>query len=134
MSSEEQQKVIKIPGGEFSLRKALRKYFSQESTIKKFQTFLNVLESLPLYLEENGREEEAEEVRKRIPRYYILLSEYEWAYRLIIPGLIRKLADRLVEIIIWAEGLIDPEILAEEIAVASESDEKPKPIPRGVLA
>ena len=135
MSKDKEPKIVEVPGGKFSLRKALRNYFMQRSTLDKLRAFLTVFESLPLYLKENGREKEARRMKKLARRYFKLLGRYEWAFRWGIPKSADQLRNKLIDMEADAMGLIEPKILAEEIAIAvGETEPKPEPIPKEVLA
>lgn len=127
-----EQVVIKIPGGEAALGKALRAYFAQKRLYEKYSTFQTVLHALYIYITENKIDEYEDWITKLTNRYLDLLAEYDY-YNHINARASIIFASEMNKIIleVFSSKIIPPRVLAEAVAV--EESEKIEEIPKGVM-
>ena len=105
-----------IPGGEWTLRMALRKFFGQTSTPDKLRAFQNVIEGYILYLKDEGYDESQLEVYKEIlVRYKRLLARYELALSYRNVGEALEIANVLSEVVSEFMTLVPTDVLREEV-------------------
>ena len=118
MDDEENVKIVKkvIPGGQWTLRMALRKFFGQDSMLAKLRTFHNVIAAYILYLRDQGYGDDQLEVYNGIfVRYTRLLVRLELALSFRNVGDALAVTDTLAEVIAEFLSQVPTDVLKEEI-------------------